>query len=138
MLRAIIVECCLPASTTLFGPALLAVDAAQIEAIRERDGQARQYVRTFHSAMGVLAKAPLDGFKLAGEFTALPLFEAFYVQAGFIQSIGILPDRIDVQALSCSGRAVLSRRSLLDKKSVLRTDGAANAASSAGFCYSNA
>jgi superfamily I DNA/RNA helicase len=51
-----------------------------------------------------LAKAPLDGFKLAGEFGALPLFEAFYVQAGFIQSIGIRPERIDVQALSCSAR----------------------------------
>ncbi|WP_372876696.1 UvrD-helicase domain-containing protein [Pseudomonas sp.] len=50
------------------------------------------------------AKAPLDGFKLAGEFTALPLFEAFYVQAGFIQSIGIRPERIEAQALSCSAR----------------------------------
>jgi superfamily I DNA/RNA helicase len=50
------------------------------------------------------AKAPLDGFKLAGEFTALPLFEAFYVQAGFIQSIGIRPERIEAQALSCCAR----------------------------------
>ncbi|SFP78037.1 DEAD/DEAH box helicase [Pseudomonas borbori] len=50
------------------------------------------------------AKAPLDGFKLAGEFTALPLYEAFYVQAGFIQSIGLRPERIDAQALSCSAR----------------------------------
>jgi superfamily I DNA/RNA helicase len=49
-----------------------------------------------------VAKAPLDGFTLAGEFTPLPLFEAFYVQAGFIQSIGIRPERIDAQALSCS------------------------------------
>jgi superfamily I DNA/RNA helicase len=51
-----------------------------------------------------VAKAPLDGFKLAGEFTAFPLFEAFYMQAGFIQSIGIRPERIDVQALSCCAR----------------------------------
>lgn len=51
-----------------------------------------------------VAKAPMDGFKLAGEFTALPLFEAFYVQAGFIQSIGIRPEQIDIQALSCSAR----------------------------------
>ncbi len=29
-----------------------------------------------------IGKAPLDAFKLSGEFTALPLFEAFYAQAG--------------------------------------------------------
>ncbi|MDM8348128.1 DEAD/DEAH box helicase [Pseudomonas sp. sp1636] len=51
-----------------------------------------------------VVKAPLDGFKLAGEFAALPLFEAFYVQAGFIQSIGIRPARIDPAALLCSPR----------------------------------
>ncbi|MBV2135069.1 DEAD/DEAH box helicase [Pseudomonas sp. MAP12] len=49
-------------------------------------------------------KAPLDGFKLAGEFTALPLFEAFHAQAGFMESIGIRLDQIDTQALSCSAR----------------------------------
>lgn len=47
-------------------------------------------------------KAPLDGFKLAGEFTPVPLFEAFYVQAGFMESIGIRLDQIQAQALSCS------------------------------------
>jgi superfamily I DNA/RNA helicase len=49
-------------------------------------------------------KAPLDGFKLAGELTALPLFEAFYVQAGFMQSIGIRLDLLAAQTLQCSAR----------------------------------
>ncbi|MEX6501352.1 UvrD-helicase domain-containing protein [Pseudomonas zhanjiangensis] len=51
-----------------------------------------------------LAQAPLDGFKLAGEFAALPLFEAFHAQAGFMQSIGLRPARLDVQALNGSSR----------------------------------
>ena len=50
------------------------------------------------------AKAPLDGFKLAGEFTPVPLFEAFYAQAGFIESIGIRLDRLATEALSCPER----------------------------------
>ncbi|MGV8842912.1 MAG: UvrD-helicase domain-containing protein [Pseudomonas sp.] len=49
-------------------------------------------------------KAPLDSFKLAGEFTAAPLFEAFYLQAGFMQSIGMRLDQIDLQTLTCSAR----------------------------------
>ncbi len=49
-------------------------------------------------------KAPLDGFKLAGEFTAVPLFEAFHAQAGFMESIGIRLDQIHTQELSCSAR----------------------------------
>ncbi|MDP3815027.1 ATP-dependent helicase [Pseudomonas sp.] len=47
-------------------------------------------------------KAPLDGFKLKGEFSAVPLYEAFYAQAGFIESIGICIEQIQVPALSCS------------------------------------
>lgn len=50
------------------------------------------------------ARAPLEGFKLAGEFAALPLFEAFYAQAGFIESIGIRLDRLQPQTLACSAR----------------------------------
>jgi DNA helicase-4 len=46
-----------------------------------------------------LPKAPLDPFTLAGEFSALPLFEAFYVQAGFMQSIGLRLDQLRPQAL---------------------------------------
>ncbi len=49
-------------------------------------------------------KAPLDGFKLQGEFTAMPLFEAFYLQAGFIESIGIRIERIEVQQLTCAAQ----------------------------------
>jgi DNA helicase-4 len=49
-------------------------------------------------------KAPLDGFKLAGEFTAAPLFEAFYLQAGFMQSIGMRLDQIDLHTLTCSAQ----------------------------------
>lgn len=51
-----------------------------------------------------MSEAPLDGFKLAGEFAAVPLFEAFHGQAGFMESIGLRPDRLDVQALTCSVR----------------------------------
>jgi DNA helicase IV len=46
-------------------------------------------------------RAPLDGYKLAGEFTAAPLFEAFYAQAGFIESIGIRIDQIQLARLAC-------------------------------------
>ncbi|MBM7060226.1 DEAD/DEAH box helicase [Pseudomonas sp. UL073] len=49
-------------------------------------------------------KAPLDAFKLAGEFAALPLCEAFYAQAGFIESIGLRVDRLTASTLTCGGR----------------------------------
>ncbi|SFI64603.1 UvrD/REP helicase N-terminal domain-containing protein [Pseudomonas guineae] len=45
-------------------------------------------------------KAPLDAFKLQGEFSAMPLYEAFYAQAGFIESIGIDLATLQPQALS--------------------------------------
>ncbi|MBP8237328.1 MAG: ATP-dependent helicase, partial [Pseudomonas sp.] len=35
------------------------------------------------------AKAPQDPYRLAGEFSAVPLYEAFYAQAVFAESIGI-------------------------------------------------
>lgn len=50
------------------------------------------------------AKAPLDGFKLAGEFTPMPLYEAFYAQAGFIESIGIRIEQIEPARMECSAR----------------------------------
>ena len=49
-------------------------------------------------------KAPLDAFKLAGEFASVPLFEAFYAQAGFIESIGIRIEQMQIQRLECSER----------------------------------
>ena len=50
------------------------------------------------------AKAPLDDFKLAGEFRALPLYEAFHVQTGFIESIGLRVERLQPGALQCAPR----------------------------------
>ncbi|MDZ4337416.1 MAG: DEAD/DEAH box helicase [Pseudomonas sp.] len=49
-----------------------------------------------------LPKAPLDAYKLAGEFSAAPLYEAFYAQAGFAESIGIDVSVMQPQALSGS------------------------------------
>ncbi|WP_339487484.1 DEAD/DEAH box helicase [Pseudomonas sp. EL_65y_Pfl2_R95] len=47
-------------------------------------------------------KAPLDGFKLNGEFNPAPLFEVFYAQTNFIQSIGIRIAQLDPSKLQCS------------------------------------
>jgi superfamily I DNA/RNA helicase len=47
-------------------------------------------------------KAPLDAFKLAGEFMPQPLFEAFYAQAGFIESIGIRIEQMQPDRLECA------------------------------------
>ena len=49
-------------------------------------------------------KAPLDAFKLTGEFVAVPLFEAFYAQAGFIESIGIRIEQMQTSRMTCSER----------------------------------
>jgi len=49
-------------------------------------------------------KAPGDTFTLAGEFTPLPLYEAFYAQAGFIESIGIRIDQLQPGKLQCAAR----------------------------------
>jgi len=49
-------------------------------------------------------KAPGDTFILAGEFTPLPLYEAFYAQAGFIESIGIRIDQLQPGKLQCAAR----------------------------------
>ncbi|AFM33449.1 MULTISPECIES: ATP-dependent helicase [Stutzerimonas stutzeri subgroup] len=49
-------------------------------------------------------KAPGDAFTLAGEFTPLPLYEAFYTQAAFIESIGIRIDQLQAAGLQCASR----------------------------------
>ncbi|WP_339521965.1 DEAD/DEAH box helicase [Pseudomonas sp. EA_35y_Pfl2_R111] len=49
-----------------------------------------------------LPKAPLDAYKLPGEFSAAPLYEAFYVQAGFAESIGITVATLQPRALAGS------------------------------------
>ncbi|SDH92945.1 DEAD/DEAH box helicase [Pseudomonas panipatensis] len=48
--------------------------------------------------------APLEPFKLAGEFAAVPLFEAFYVQAGFMESLGLRPESLGKAELACATR----------------------------------
>jgi superfamily I DNA/RNA helicase len=45
-------------------------------------------------------KAPLDAYKLPGEFSAAPLYEVFYAQAGFAESIGICVAALQPQALT--------------------------------------
>jgi superfamily I DNA/RNA helicase len=49
-------------------------------------------------------KAPAETFTLAGEFTPLPLYEAFHAQAGFIESIGIRIDQLQPGKLQCAAR----------------------------------
>ncbi|HCJ28476.1 MAG TPA: DNA helicase UvrD, partial [Pseudomonas sp.] len=49
-------------------------------------------------------KAPLDAFKLSGEFLPAPLYEVFYAQAGFIESIGIRIDQMQISRMNCSER----------------------------------
>lgn len=78
------------------------------------DAEFRQHV---HALLGLPApsepaagkraakpRAPLDGFKLAGEFTPVPLFEAFHAQAGFIESIGIRIDQLQLERVKCGAR----------------------------------
>jgi DNA helicase IV len=49
-----------------------------------------------------VGKAPLDAYKLPGEFSATPLYEAFYAQAGFAESIGIVLSTMQPQTLAGS------------------------------------
>jgi DNA helicase-4 len=74
-------------------------------------GQHPDFRQRVHSLLGLpapqatkTAKAPLDAYQLAGEFTPLPLFAAFYAQAGFIQSIGIRIDQLQTHRLSCAAQ----------------------------------
>ena len=53
---------------------------------------------------GATAKTPDDPFSLTGEFHAVPLYEAFHAQAGFIESIGIRIDQIQPAKLQCAPR----------------------------------
>lgn len=46
-----------------------------------------------------MPKAPLDAYQLPGEFQAAPLYEVFYNQAGFAQSLGICLDQLQARAL---------------------------------------
>lgn len=68
------------------------------------------FAERVHALLGLPApsgkpgRAPLDGLRLAGDFYAVPLFEAFYAQAGFIESIGLRIDQLDAGTLDCPER----------------------------------
>ncbi len=51
-----------------------------------------------------LPRAPTTPFRLEGELSAAPLHEAFFQQAGFMQSIGLRIDSLEPKALACSAR----------------------------------
>ncbi len=55
-------------------------------------------------ASGKPGPAPLQGLRLAGEFAAVPLFEAFHAQAGFIESLGLAIETLQPQTLDCPPR----------------------------------
>lgn len=77
---------------------------AEEEAFRLRVHELLQLPQPGESKSKRVPKAPLDAFKLAGEFTPLPLFEAFYAQAGFIESIGIRIEQMQPARMECSPR----------------------------------
>ena len=77
---------------------------AEEEAFRLRVHELLQLPQPGESKSKRVPKAPLDAFKLAGEFTPLPLFGAFYAQAGFIESIGIRIEQMQPARMECSPR----------------------------------
>lgn len=102
-----------PLTSSRLRPAQLALLKQAYEHCYEQQADFRRRV---HSLLGLPApsdppsqtrrtvKAPLDSYQLAGEFTALPLYEAFYLQAGFIQSIGIRIDQLQAHTLPCAAQ----------------------------------
>ncbi|WP_043306853.1 DEAD/DEAH box helicase [Pseudomonas sp. ML96] len=78
------------------------------------DAAFRQQV---HELLGVampetVGKPPQEGLRLAGELRATPLFEAFYQQGCFAESLGLRPDRIDTTTLNCAPRERLFLQAL--------------------------
>ncbi|MWV16961.1 AAA family ATPase [Pseudomonas sp. L-22-4S-12] len=70
-----------------------------------------------HELLGVatpdsVGKAPQEGLRLAGELRAAPLFEVFYQQACFAESLGLRPDRLDATTLVCAPRERLFLQAL--------------------------
>jgi len=49
-------------------------------------------------------RAPLDAFKLVGEFRPAPLFEVFHAQASFMESIGIRIAQLQPERMKCSAQ----------------------------------
>lgn len=81
------------------------------QAYQHAYGQSERFRQLLHRLLRLPApdepakgrpQAPLDGFRLAGEFSEQPLYEAFHHQAGFAESLGIRLDRLDAQALPCA------------------------------------
>ncbi|MDG1582648.1 UvrD-helicase domain-containing protein [Pseudomonas sp. GOM6] len=78
------------------------------------DATFRQQV---HELLGVampktVGKPPQEGLRLAGELRAAPLFEVFYQQACFAESLGLRPDQIDAATLDCGPRERLFLQAL--------------------------
>lgn len=70
-----------------------------------------------HELLGValpeaVGKPPQEGLRLAGELRAAPLFEVFYQQGCFAESLGLRPDRLDATALDCAPRERLFLQAL--------------------------
>lgn len=57
-------------------------------------------------------KPPSEGLRLVGELRAAPLFEVFYQQACFAESLGLRPDRLDATTLACAPRERLFLQAL--------------------------
>ncbi|GGM17539.1 DNA helicase [Pseudomonas asuensis] len=90
---------------------------AQLELLRQAYERAYSQVPAFKKKVDKLLNtagetneddrnktAPLKPFKLEGEYVGVPLFEAFYAQAGFIESLGLRVSRLQSDTLKCSVR----------------------------------
>jgi hypothetical protein len=78
------------------------------------DAAFRQQV---HELLGMaipetVGKPPQEGLRLAGDLRAAPLFEVFYQQACFAESLGLRPDRVDAAKLDCAPRERLFLQAL--------------------------
>ncbi|WP_462381331.1 UvrD-helicase domain-containing protein [Pseudomonas sp. Marseille-QA0892] len=84
------------------------------QAYQQAYGEDEIFRQHVHTLLGLKApeplqgrgkpKAPFDSFKLAGDFFPAPLFELFYQQAGFIESIGLRIDQLVPEELDCSAK----------------------------------
>lgn len=82
------------------------------QAYQQAYGEDEVFRQNVHALLGLKApeplqgrgkpKAPFDTFKLAGDFFPAPLFEVFYQQAGFIESIGLRVAQVVPEQLDCS------------------------------------
>ncbi|WP_437882677.1 UvrD-helicase domain-containing protein [Pseudomonas sp. LRF_L74] len=106
-----------PLTSARLRPAQLRLLKQAYEDCYRADGEFRQRV---HRLLGLPepsaekpGKAPQDLFKLPGERASVPVFEAFYTQAGFMEGIGIRPATLVPQTLNCSGQERLFIEALI-------------------------